>query len=93
MNRLLVLEATLCAGLGLVGSGCGQKVTAQQSVLAGGGTGPAPAPVQQDMDASNFKVEHPEQFPLVAATQDRSSPELNVTGVVQPDVSRQVPVP
>jgi membrane fusion protein, heavy metal efflux system len=93
VNRLLVFEATLCAGLGLLASGCGQKVTAQQTVLADAGTGPAPAPVQQDMDASNFKVDHPEQFPLVAATEYRSTPELNVTGVVQPDVSRQVPVP
>jgi cobalt-zinc-cadmium efflux system membrane fusion protein len=45
------------------------------------------------MDASNFKVEHPEQFPLATAKEHVAAPELNATGVVQPDVSRQVPVP
>ncbi|MGO9256600.1 MAG: efflux RND transporter periplasmic adaptor subunit [Bryobacteraceae bacterium] len=45
------------------------------------------------MDASNFKVDHPEQFPLAMAGEHVASPELDVTGVVSPDVSRQVPVP
>jgi cobalt-zinc-cadmium efflux system membrane fusion protein len=56
-------------------------------------TGPAPSSVQPDLDANNFKVDHPEQFPLVAAAEHIAAPELNVTGVVNPDVSRQVPVP
>ena len=38
-------------------------------------------------------MDHPEQFPLVTAGQHVAAPELNVTGVVSPDVSRQVPVP
>jgi cobalt-zinc-cadmium efflux system membrane fusion protein len=45
------------------------------------------------MDAGNFKVDHPEQFPLATAGAYFAAPELNVTGVVGPDVSRQVPVP
>jgi cobalt-zinc-cadmium efflux system membrane fusion protein len=45
------------------------------------------------MDANNFKVDHPEQFPLATAGEHVAAPELNVTGVVNPDVSRQVPVP
>lgn len=45
------------------------------------------------MDISSFKVDHPEQFPLATAGEYVASPELNVTGVVGPDVSRQVPVP
>jgi cobalt-zinc-cadmium efflux system membrane fusion protein len=45
------------------------------------------------MDANNFKVDHPEQFPLATAGEYVAAPELNVTGVVGPDVSRQVPVP
>jgi cobalt-zinc-cadmium efflux system membrane fusion protein len=45
------------------------------------------------MDASNFKVDHPEKFPLATAGEHIAAPELNVTGVVSPDVSRQVPVP
>jgi cobalt-zinc-cadmium efflux system membrane fusion protein len=40
-----------------------------------------------------LKVDHPEDFPLAAATAHTITPELSVTGVVSPDVSRQVPVP
>jgi membrane fusion protein, heavy metal efflux system len=48
--------------------------------------------VEPDLDANNFKVDHPEQFPLATATAYKSVPALNVTGVVQPDIARAVPV-
>jgi membrane fusion protein, heavy metal efflux system len=91
MNRLNILGATVGLGLALFAAGCERKVTAQEKVVAG--TGPVPTTVQPDLDANNFKVEHPEQFPLVMAGEHIAAPELNVTGVVNPDVSRQVPVP
>lgn len=91
MNRLLILEATVCLGLGLLLTGCERKVSAQDSVSAA--TGAVPTVVQQDLDTNNFKVDHPEQFPLATAGEHVAAPELNVTGVVNPDVSRQVPVP
>jgi membrane fusion protein, heavy metal efflux system len=75
---------------------CASRCNCDSVQLAFGtveGTGPASAPVQPDMDANSFKVEHPDQFPLVTAKEYVAAPELNVTGVVQPDVSRQVPVP
>ena len=53
---------------------------------------PPAATVQADLDANNFKVDHPEQFPIVAAVEYKAAPALNVTGVVQPDISRAVPV-
>jgi len=53
---------------------------------------PPPAVVQPDLDANNFKVDHSEQFPLVAAIEYKAAPALNVTGVVQPDIARAVPV-
>lgn len=53
---------------------------------------PPPATVEPDMDANNFKVDRPEQFPLVEATEHKAAPALNVTGLVQPDISRAVPV-
>jgi membrane fusion protein, heavy metal efflux system len=53
---------------------------------------PPPANVQPDLDANNFKVDHPEQFPLATATEYKSAPALNVTGIVQPDIARAVPV-
>jgi membrane fusion protein, heavy metal efflux system len=37
-------------------------------------------------------VDHPEQFPLVTAGKYDAAPELNVTGTVTPDVSRNIPV-
>jgi cobalt-zinc-cadmium efflux system membrane fusion protein len=53
---------------------------------------PPKATVEPDLDANNFKVDHPEQFPLVAAVEHKAAPALNVTGVVQPDIARAVPV-
>lgn len=48
--------------------------------------------VEPDLDANNFKVDHPEQFPLATAIAYKAVPALNVTGVVQPDITRAVPV-
>jgi len=91
MNRSFLLEASLCVCVMLSTAACGRRVTAASA--GDGDTGPHPAMVEPDMDANNFKVDHPEQFPLATAGEYVASPELNVTGVVSPDVSRQVPVP
>jgi cobalt-zinc-cadmium efflux system membrane fusion protein len=53
---------------------------------------PPDAKVVPFPDASLFSVEHPEQFPLAAATEHATTSELVVTGTVSPDVSRNVPV-
>jgi cobalt-zinc-cadmium efflux system membrane fusion protein len=53
---------------------------------------PPPANVQADLDANDFKADHPEQFPLATAVEYKAAPALNVTGVVQPDIARSVPV-
>jgi len=53
---------------------------------------PPPVTVESDLDANNFKVDHPDQFPLVTAIEHKAAPALNVTGVVQPDIARAVPV-
>jgi len=91
MNHLLFFEATLCVGLSLFAAGCERKVTAQENLAAA--TGALPIKVEPDMDANNFKVDHPDRFPLAIAGEHVAAPELNATGVVNPDVSRQVPVP
>src|SRR5580658_5743215 len=90
MNRLLLIEAVLCLSASLFATGCG-KVAAQNKAEAS--TGPVPTAVEPDLDANNFRVDHPEQFPLATAGERVAAPELNVNGVVSPDVSRQVPVP
>jgi membrane fusion protein, heavy metal efflux system len=91
MNRSLIIVTILCSGASLFLAGCERKVNAQDKVEAS--TGPQPITVEPDLDANNFKVDHPERFPLVTAGERIAAPELNVTGVVNPDVSKQVPVP
>ena len=53
---------------------------------------PPAATVVQGVDVTNFAVEHPEQYPIVTATQYQASSQLDVTGTVLPDISRTVPV-
>jgi cobalt-zinc-cadmium efflux system membrane fusion protein len=53
---------------------------------------PPKAAVEPDLDANDFKVDHPERFPLTIALEHRAPPALSVTGVVQPDIVRAVPV-
>jgi len=53
---------------------------------------PPPVVVEHEQDANLFKVDHPGQFPVVPAGELVAAPELNVTGAVTPDVSRNVPV-
>src|SRR5258708_27981134 len=77
-----VLLALLLAGCTAKGSG-GRKPEAEA---------PPPAVVEHESDAGVVKVGHPERFPLVTATERNVAPELNVTGVVSPDVSKNAPV-
>lgn len=53
---------------------------------------PPSAQVQADFDANNFTVDHPELFPLAAATERKIVRALSATGIVQPDIARAVPV-
>jgi cobalt-zinc-cadmium efflux system membrane fusion protein len=54
--------------------------------------GPPPAQVEHERDGSVIQVDHPEQFQLAAAVAHEAKSELVVTGVVTPDISRNVPV-
>ena len=53
---------------------------------------PPPAKVTQDFDATAFSVDHPEHFSLTAAVEHRAPARLAVTGTVNPDIARTVPV-
>jgi cobalt-zinc-cadmium efflux system membrane fusion protein len=52
---------------------------------------PAPTVVPA-LDSSLFAVEHPEQYPLASATPRQAASQLVVTGTVNPDIARTVPV-
>jgi cobalt-zinc-cadmium efflux system membrane fusion protein len=72
----------------LILSGCGARgETSDPKAEA-----PPPAQVERAAEAGTVKVDHPEQFPLIAATARDAAPELNVTGAVAADVARTVPV-
>jgi cobalt-zinc-cadmium efflux system membrane fusion protein len=87
MNRIVLVEALLSiASLSLL-TNCGAKVQADPKAEA-----PPPVPVEQVADVNLVKVQHPEQFPIATASSYSAAPELSVTGAVNPDVSRQVPV-
>jgi len=53
---------------------------------------PPPVKVESEQDLNVFQVDHPEQFPLATAVAHESASQLTVTGTVNPDVSRSVPV-
>jgi cobalt-zinc-cadmium efflux system membrane fusion protein len=48
--------------------------------------------VETVSDHNVFELDHPERFPLVEAVPHIAIPRLGVTGTVNPDVSRNVPV-
>ena len=71
----------------LLVAGCGEKAKSDPAAEA------PPAPnVVVTGDVNTLKVDHPEQFPTVAAGKFSSAATLSVTGTVTPDVSRNIPV-
>lgn len=85
--RWMGMEAAgvlLAAGIFL--AGCGEAHTDPNAGA------PPPLKVEKVEDRNVFEVERPEQFPLVAAVEHVGTPELRVTGTVNPDILRSVPV-
>jgi membrane fusion protein, heavy metal efflux system len=79
------IAAILCVALTML-AGCGENKADPKAEA------PPAVTVEPDLDANNFKVDHPDQYPLFAAVEHKAAPALNVTGVVQPDIARAVPV-
>jgi cobalt-zinc-cadmium efflux system membrane fusion protein len=86
-HRNVIALAAAGLAVSLILAGCGQKVEANPKLGA-----PPPADVIQESDASLFRVDHPEQFPIATAGEHDAAPELKTTGSVSPDVSRSIPV-
>jgi cobalt-zinc-cadmium efflux system membrane fusion protein len=83
MKQTAVIAAALTLG---ILTGCGEK---KQDPAA---QAPPPAQVESGGGVSVITVDHPDRFPIVAATNYQSTSTLNVTGTVNPDISRQIPV-
>ena len=76
---LMCLEICLLAG-------CSGKTSDPKSEAP-----PAPV-VQADTDVNLVRVDHPEHFTLVPAANYEAASTLQVTGTVNPDISRTIPV-
>jgi membrane fusion protein, heavy metal efflux system len=69
----------------LTSAGCNGRVDAAAEA-------PPPPNVVPGADPALFTADHPEQFPLAEVVERSATSELVVTGVVAPDISRNVPV-
>jgi len=76
----------VCLWFGLGLSGCGESKSNPKAEA------PPTAVIEQEMDANNFKVDHGDKFQLTKAVEYKAVSTLEVTGVVNPDIARAVPV-
>jgi membrane fusion protein, heavy metal efflux system len=74
-----------CFGISLL-AGCNGKTGDPKSEA------PPTAVVQADADPNLVHVDHPEQFTLATASDYAAASTLQVTGTVNPDISRTIPV-
>jgi membrane fusion protein, heavy metal efflux system len=71
----------------LLAAGCGGDTTKNAAAEA-----PPPAQVEHEGDANIVQVDNAAQFPLATAAEYKAASQLTVTGVVNPDIARTVPV-
>ena len=83
MKRKMVIAAVLAL---TALAGCGEK---KHDYAA---EAPPAANVESDGGSNLVTVEHPERFPLSTAVRYQAASTLNVTGTVNPDISKTIPV-
>ncbi len=87
MKRVNVVAAAFALTAVLAAWSCGSKAEVNPAAEA------PPAPqVVTETGANVITVEHPNQYPVVAASSIDVAPSLTANGSVNPDVSRQIPV-
>lgn len=79
--------AALALACALLPVGCSKGKTHDEAAEA-----PPQARVEHAGEPDIFRVDHPEQFTLTAASQRLATSTLNVTGSVTPDISQTIPV-
>lgn len=85
MKTKMVLQFSALLVACLLSGACSQKFNPASA-------GPVPVQVVDESNAARVSVEHPEQFPVVTAERIDVPDKLNVTGAVNPDISREIPV-
>src|SRR3569833_3026054 len=68
-------------------TGCAEKTQVDEAAAA-----PPKTEVIEQPDLNIVKVDRPDRFVTVAAGERRDFPELRVTGTVNPDVDKSLPV-
>jgi cobalt-zinc-cadmium efflux system membrane fusion protein len=86
--RNLKIGAGFCAALmlALLTAGCEKKGSDPAAEA------PPPASVEHEQGVNVVHIDRPDRFPLVAAVAREAASTLNVTGSVNPDISREIPV-
>lgn len=87
MRRTGLLFPGVALLTALVCSGCGSREKADPAAAA-----PPAASVEVEPDLNVVKVDRPERFKLVAAGRRQDLPQINVTGVVNPNIEKSIPV-
>ena len=85
MTNASLLKTGCCLAALFALAGCGNKFNPASGAAS-------PAQVVETGNASLVTVDHPEQFPTVAADRIDEPDKLDVTGSVFPDISREIPV-
>jgi cobalt-zinc-cadmium efflux system membrane fusion protein len=86
MNFQVLVLCALSFALSVSVTGCGEGKADPKA------EGPPQAEVEREQDAGLVQVDHPEQFPMAAAVERIATSQLTVTGTVNPDIARTVPV-
>jgi cobalt-zinc-cadmium efflux system membrane fusion protein len=86
MNRMDFAILPLPLILALFSTGCSGGKSDPQAEA------PPPLKVERVEDRNVFQVDHAERFQLTQAAEHIATPQLKVTGTVNPDISRAVPV-
>src|SRR5215472_10253548 len=86
MRHLRFRRAAVLVVTGLLLAGCGDSKGDPKAEA------PPPPVVEHAEESNTFQVDHPEQFPMTRVVEHPSASQLTVTGTINPDISRNVPV-
>ena len=85
MKSKSILQSFCCLAISLALTACEKKFNPADGA-------PPPSQVVENGNGSLVTVDNADQFPVVTADKLEAPTELNVTGSVNPDIAREVPV-